>query len=106
MHITAMLGATRFQEYLRFPGQLWTKTGLITHLPFPMNLLRCCVQGMREMFDLELVLESSVCVLIFTAKLSCDSKAPTFCLFPKHIPQEDRKCCLIFGQTMAVSPSH
>lgn len=59
------------------------------------------------MFDLlfELVLEILVCVLIFTEKLSCDFEAPTFCLFPVHIPQQKR-FCLIFGQTMAVSPSH
>lgn len=60
------------------------------------------------MFDLllELVLEISVRGLIFTANLSCDFEAPTFCLLPMHIPQEETKCSLIFGQTTAVSPSH
>lgn len=42
------------------------------------------------------MLEILVCVLIFIAKLSCDFKALTFCLFPVHIPQEEEKCSVSF----------
>lgn len=50
------------------------------------------------MFDLllELVLEILMCVLIFPANLSCDFEAPTFCLFPMHIPQEEGECSVSF----------
>lgn len=50
------------------------------------------------MFDLllELVLEILVCALIFTANLSCNFEAPTFCLFPVHIPWEERKRSVSF----------